>query len=115
MFYLILLGLVAGFLSGLLGIGGGVITVPALYYTFILQGHSEHPMQIAVATSLAAVLITTSVATFVHMRNGKHIILPILGYLLPGLIIGCISGAELAHYLPTTKLRMIFGVVAFLI
>lgn len=101
----LLLGLMSGFLSGLLGIGGGVITVPVLYY---LLGS----MQASIATSLAAIVVTTSVASFIHYRKGQKALHSALGYLLPGLIIGCISGAELAHLLPTPLLRTIFGIVA---
>jgi uncharacterized membrane protein YfcA len=110
------LGGCSGFLAGLLGIGGGVISVPALYYILSWKGHPiEEVMQIAIATSLASVVLTTAISTWTYYQK-KMILYRALGYLLPGLIIGCIigciSGAQLVSLLSGDTLRMIFGSMA---
>ncbi|MBS0625417.1 MAG: sulfite exporter TauE/SafE family protein [Verrucomicrobia bacterium] len=105
----ILIGLVTGILSGMLGIGGGMISVPALYY--LLQFADVAPdrlMQIAVSTSLAATFITTFVAWVSHHRR-KSVLYQPVKYLLPGLLIGCVAGTILAQWMPSTTLRVVFG------
>lgn len=106
------LGLVSGLLGGLLGIGGGVITVPVLYYLFqYITPLPNHVMQVAVSTSLAAGFITSAVSTYVQLRKGA-VQFSILKLLIPGLIFGCIAGAVAAHFLSSVWLREIFGCMA---
>ena len=104
------IGVVSGIIAGLLGIGGGIIIVPALYYTFLTKG-SEHPMQRAIASSLVIIFVTTLFATWLHNKRGKNVNYKILKLLIPGLVIGCIAGAELAYLLPSPILRSIFGAI----
>jgi len=111
---LFILGLLSGLFAGLLGIGGGIISVPVLYYLFSWQ-NLPNAMEVAIATSLAAIFITTLLSTWVHHRKSKGLPFRILGFLVPGLIVGCISGAQLAHLLPGNALRIIFGGMAILI
>jgi uncharacterized membrane protein YfcA len=111
----VLLGLCSGFFAGLLGIGGGVITVPALYYILLWKGASAGGvMQTAIATSLASTMVATALSTLAHRRRGA-IYYNVLGFLVPGLIIGCISGAQLVSLLPGDLLRIIFGCVILVI
>lgn len=111
----ILIGLVTGVLSGLLGIGGGVITVPALYY---LLRYSEVPldllMQISVGTSLAVTFVTSFAAWISHHRKKSIFYLPIK-ILLPGLFIGCTAGSYVAAELSDGVLRAVFGSVGLLL
>ena len=109
-----LLGLVAGVLAGLLGIGGGLIIVPALLFIFSLE---EIPPDIiphiAVATSLATVALTSLVAAYHH--HLKHAVQWRLCLLLaPGLVLGAFAGAQVAHAMPGPLLKTCFGVYALL-
>jgi uncharacterized protein len=108
------LGLASGLLGGLLGIGGGVITVPALYYIFLYSEMMPSKiMQIAVSTSLAAACVTSFMSTLIQMRR-KAIHLSVLNLMAPTLVLGCIIGSLIAHFLPSKDLRLAFGVMALL-
>ena len=108
-------GLFSGLLGGLLGIGGGVVTVPILYFVFEYMGiGGDFVMQVAVSTSLAASVVTSSVATFVQIQN-RMVLFSVLKLILPGLFIGCILGSIAAHVLPSNFLRMIFASMATLL
>ena len=64
-------GLLAGFLTGLLGVGGGVVMVPALYQIFLYQGEpTQTAFTAAVATSLVVMIFTGAYAALIHRRNG---------------------------------------------
>ena len=63
-------GSIGGFLGGLLGLGGGIIFVPALFFIFTLYGiNSDHIMQSAVSTSLASVVITSLSEAIKHNKK----------------------------------------------
>jgi uncharacterized protein len=108
-------GLVAGVLAGLLGIGGGLVIVPAL--TFILVTMSA-PLDIAVpmavATSLATMLLTSASAIWFHDRRGG-VDWPCVIRLGPAVGIGAVIGAWLAVWMPGEMLARVFAVVATLI
>lgn len=108
-------GAMTGVLAGMLGIGGGVITVPLLY--FVLQ-YSPFPkdevMHVAIATALATTFVTSCGAVWSHHQR-KAVLYHTLKWIAPGLAAGCIAGAILTFYLPNTLLRYIFGVVVVLL
>ncbi|MBI3508618.1 MAG: sulfite exporter TauE/SafE family protein [Chlamydiia bacterium] len=111
----ILLGICSGFIGGLLGIGGGVITVPGLYYLLQHYGYGgEHLMQTAISTSLASTCFTALGSSMVHWKR-KAIVPSILKLLFPGLLFGTALGATLAYFLPTESLRIVFGLAALLL
>lgn len=111
----IILGLVSGLLGGLLGIGGGVVTVPVLYFIFLYSGlFGERIMQVAVSTSLAAGLVTSAISTWFQLQKNA-LLFPVLNLMIPGLIFGCIGGSLLAHYITSSLLSQIFGVMAILL
>ena len=93
---ILMTGIIAGLLSGLLGIGGGVIIVPVLIYCY--QAHALFPpdqiMHFAVGTSLAAMILTTAGSLFSHVKHNHYteIALPFFWWLMPGLWIGAWSG-----------------------
>lgn len=106
----ILLGSVAGFSAGLLGIGGGVIVVPGLVYIFqFIPVPPKFIMQIAAGTSLAVMVPTTFCALLTHSRRGT-LIWPLFSQLVLGVVIGAMIGSLLAHIAPSKILRIIFGV-----
>lgn len=106
----VILGLISGLLGGLLGLGGGIVTVPALYYIFLYSGIPDS-MQIAAGTSLAAGFITSGSSTyFQNKRKASHF--PILKRMIPGLIAGCLFGAAISEKIPSEILRIAFGIIA---
>jgi len=108
-FAYVILGLTAGLLSGLIGIGGGTIIVPALV---ILFGLSQHMAQ---GTTLALLVPPIGIlAAWTYYRQG-YVDLPIAGYICLGFIIGGLFGAKLAINLSNIVLERIFGVALLLI
>ena len=104
------LGIIAGILGGLLGIGGGVITVPCLLYLFHWLGYPQpYVMQMAIATSLAAMIFTTTSATWAHNKR-KAVLWDILKKMMPGLVIGSIVGAIIALWISGVLLEIFFGI-----
>lgn len=100
---LIMVGLIAGSIAAALGIGGGVIYVPALVVLFSFDQH------IAQGTSLAIILPTAVVATVAHTRLGNvrwRLAIPIA---VAG-IAGAVVGAWIALSLDAEVLRRLFGV-----
>lgn len=109
------LGAGAGIIAGLLGLGGGIVIVPALLYLFILQGMPDAIlMHMAVATSLATIIFTSVASAWAHHRHNA-VLWPSVLALTPGIILGSIGGAFLAHHLPSNALRTIFGVFEILV
>lgn len=105
----ILFGALTGLLAGLLGIGGGVIAVPVLYYTLGRFGYPDSElMRLAVATSLATTIITAFGASWSHHQK-KAIRFDAFKEILKGLFFGCITGAFVAARLENDLLRYIFG------
>lgn len=103
------LGIVAGILSGLLGISGGVVTIPFLLLIFNLLGFQNfHLMQLAIGTSLAAMSFNSLMSMLSYNRNQK-IVWVIVKNMAPGLILGCILGAFFARALSTLFLQLLFG------
>lgn len=101
--YLILLGVFAGFASGMLGIGGGVIIVPALTLFFVDSIHQ------AIPTSLVVIIPTTIAGTMFHNKMRAMNFQP-LRFLIPTAAIGAIGGVFLKNSLPEDTLRGIFGI-----
>lgn len=118
-FIYFLLGSVVGVLSGLLGIGGGIVVVPALAYIFKHEGISSvFVMHLAVGTSLAIMVCTTMRSLKSHLSQrskGRQEFLAISKKLIPTVIVGVVLGAVFADYLHSSYLRIIFGVVILLI
>jgi len=108
-----LLGIGAGFLSGLLGAGGGLIVVPGLIWVF--QYQSINPaiaMHIAVGTSLATMIPVAIRSLLLHMKHDLPFF-PIYKSMAPGIIIGLLGGGVLAHYIHSRGLEIIFGIFVF--
>src|SRR5436305_15325655 len=104
-FELLLLGAVAGFLAGLLGIGGGMMMVP--FITFILHSRGyppEYTVKMAVATSLATICFTSMASVRAHHRRGA-VLWPIVRAMAPGILVGSLAGAHPPLALSGTGLR----------
>ncbi len=112
---LILLGLTSGLLVGLLGIGGGVVTVPAFLYLFSHYGYHQNAiMHYSIGTSLAIIVVSSIVAVYVY-HNKSGIMWRFIGYLMPGLIVGSITGCIIAFYLSGETLKLIFGIFVIIL
>ena|SRR5471030_1982326 len=105
----IAIGLMAGILSGMFGIGGGVIIVPALMY---LCGFSQLKAQ---GTSLAILLPPVGILAFIsyYKRGAVNVQAGILICIF--LIIGSVFGAKIVNYIPLSILKKTFGVLMILI
>ncbi len=103
-------GIVAGFLAGLFGVGGGLIIVPALMYCFFLQGFDPSiSMHIAIGTSLATIILTSISSTRAHHAHGA-VQWIIVKRMVLGIFIGALLGALLAKNLKAEVLKTIFAV-----
>ncbi len=103
-----LLGAVAGILAGLLGVGGGLVIVPMISYTFALQGVvNEHTHHLALGTSLATIMFTSISSFMTHHKNGA-VIWTIVKYIAPGILLGTFMGSKVASHLPTNTLKTFF-------
>jgi len=111
-----IIGTVAGTLSGLLGIGGGLLVVPAL--AFVFTQHAivvpELVMHVAAGTSLTVMIATTARSMWSHAKKGVHF-WPIYQQLMPGVIVGTVCGAVLAHFLHSKMLGLIFAIFILLV
>ncbi len=109
------IGAFAGIVAGLLGVGGGIILVPAFYYTFTALGYdSPQIMQICVATSLATIVVTSARSVLGHHKKGA-VDWDILRGWAPGIALGAILGVLIASGLKSNSLMMIFGILGLLV
>jgi len=112
---LILVGGVAGVLAGLLGVGGGVLLVPAFFYVFQTLGYDgPQLMQVCLATSLATIILTSARSLLSHNRRGV-VDWQILLRWAPGIAVGAITGVLVASSLRSTILQGLFGVIGIVI
>jgi uncharacterized membrane protein YfcA len=111
---LALMGACAGFLAGLLGIGGGMIMVP--FMTIILEAKhfpADYVVKMAVATSLATICFTSLSSVRAHHQRGA-VLWPVARVLAPGILLGSIIGSQIAVALPTKILSIVFALfIAF--
>ncbi|WP_417656401.1 sulfite exporter TauE/SafE family protein [Pseudidiomarina aestuarii] len=104
-------GVLAGTLAGMLGIGGGLIIVPLLIYLLPILGvDPQLVVQMAVATSLATIVMTTLSSARSHLRHGQVSFFWVRR-LIPGLMVGAVFGAWLATQLKPQWLQRIFAIV----
>lgn len=106
---LILAGLAAGIMSGLLGIGGGTIVIPVLIFIY---GMSQH---LAQGTTLAMLVPPIGLlAAWYYWRNG-NVDIKMAAFLCLGFFVGGLIGAYFANILPDVGLRKIFGIFLLII
>lgn len=107
--FLALLGVVAGVASGVVGIGGGIILVPALVFWFGLSQHQAQGTTLALLVPPIGIL-----AAWAYWKQG-FVDLRIAGLICAGFIIGSVFGAKLSIGVSDQVLQRVFGVTLLLI
>lgn len=103
-------GLLAGFLAGLLGIGGGLVVVPVLFFYFGNQPElAPYAMHLALGSSLAFIVLNSGAAAWIHVRL-EGVQWREARDLSPGLVAGGLVGAAVAGQLSTPVLARAFGI-----
>ncbi len=108
-------GIGGGVLAGLLGVGGGIVIVPALYVALNWAGMDAGiTMKTAVGTSLATIVFTSLSSSFGHHRRGA-LDMALLRLWAPSILIGVLGGALLAGFVSGYVLVAVFAIVAALV
>ncbi len=106
---LVIVGLLAGVLSGLVGLGGGVIIVPALVF---LLGFSQHQAQ---GTSLGILLLPAGIFAVMNYYNKGFIDVKVVLLLFVGFLAGGYFGSKISLSLPEATLKKVFAIALLLI
>ncbi len=101
---LLIIGVFAGFLAGMMGVGGGIVMVPALV---LMLNYGQH---IAQGTSLLCMVPAGGVGAYTHLKLGNVIKELLLGLIL-GIIVGTYIGSNIAYALADAYLRIIFALI----
>ena len=110
-----ILGSISGLLAGLLGISGGVVTVPCLFFIFrLLDFPLAFSMQVAIGTSLAAMVFNAFSSTWAHSRK-KGVVWDLFKGMLLGIILSSLLGAYFGDLLSSLLLELLFGIFACLL
>lgn len=106
-------GSIAGVIAGMLGVGGGIVVVPILFFLFTSQGFApEHIMQMALGTSLGSIMFTSVSSFRAHHRRGA-VHWDIVKKITPGILIGTFSGTWVAALLSTAFLKGFFALFLY--
>lgn len=109
------IGAFAGVLAGLLGVGGGIVLVPAFFHAFRTLGYDgPQLMQICLATSLATIVVTSVRSVLAHHGRGA-VDWAILRGWAPGIVLGAVLGVAVAAALRSSALQLIFALLAGLV
>ena len=106
---LVIVGLLAGVLSGLVGLGGGVIIVPALVF---LLGFSQHQAQ---GTSLGILLLPAGIFAVMNYYKKGYIDVKVVLLLFVGFLLGGYFGSKISLSLPEATLKKVFAIALLLI
>ncbi len=107
------IGAAVGFLAGLLGVGGGMITVPMLVFVFTAKGFpAHHLMHLSLATAMATIPFTSASSVRAHHVRGGVDWRVVRG-MLPGLAAGALLGALVAGAVPSRPLAIFFTAFIF--
>ncbi|SFD27093.1 sulfite exporter TauE/SafE family protein [Tropicimonas isoalkanivorans] len=105
----------AGIMAGLLGVGGGIVIVPTLFWILSLTDFPrELAMHMSVATSLLTIVFTSISSARAHHKRGS-VDVGLLRLWGPGLVLGALTGGLAAKYIDADGLKLIFGGVALLV
>jgi uncharacterized membrane protein YfcA len=106
----LVLGCFAGVMAGLLGVGGGLVIVPMITYTFDIRGMSgEHTYYMALGTSLATIMFT-SISSFAAHHRKKAVLWSVVALITPGILLGTFFGSKAASRIPAGALKLFFVV-----
>lgn len=104
------LGLVSGVIAGLLGVGGGLVMVPAMLWAFAAQGFSaEYSIHMALGTSLAVIVPTSIASLRAHHAHGA-LDWQVVRRITPGILLGTLVGGGISAWLPDHGLKLFFVV-----
>ncbi|MCC6304308.1 MAG: sulfite exporter TauE/SafE family protein [Rhodobacteraceae bacterium] len=113
--FLLLIGAFSGVISGLLGVGGGIVLVPAFFHAFGSLGYGgPQLMQLCIGTSLATIVFTSIRSGLGHHRKGAVDWAMLRGW-APGLATGAVIGVLLAARLDSSVLQGVFGALGAVI
>jgi uncharacterized membrane protein YfcA len=102
-YVILLVGLVAGVASGMFGIGGGAVIVPALVAIL------HYDQKLAVGTSLGALLLPVGLPGVLRYNSEGVLDLPVAGVVAVGLLLGAVVGAKIALGLPSKTVKRLYG------
>lgn len=102
------LGLIAGVFSGMLGIGGGTITIPGMFLLLEVEQHT------AQGVALGAMLLAALVGAFIHRRQ-KNMDLTVAMWIAPGAVVFSLLGAWAAGAIMAEWLTRVFAIVLLII
>jgi uncharacterized membrane protein YfcA len=104
---LLMIGLFAGMLSGLIGVGGGIIIVPALVF---FLGFSQHEAQ---GTSLGLLLLPIGILAVLNYYHKGFIDVKYVGIMAIGFLVGGFVGSKIALVISETLIKRIFAIILF--
>lgn len=104
---LLVIGLAAGMLSGLIGVGGGIIIVPTLIF---LAGFSQ---KMAQGTSLGLLMLPVGILAVLNYYRQGHINVSYIGLMAIGFVVGGFLGSKLAIAISEDALKKIFAIILF--
>lgn len=109
----LVIGLLAGFVAGLLGVGGGLVLVPVLTWVFAHAGFpAAYNIHLALGTSLATIVFTSIASLRAHHRHGA-VRWEVVRRITPGIVLGTLAGSLAAAWLPDRGLRLFFTLFLF--
>ena len=107
----LLSGALAGLMAGLLGVGGGLVIVPALAMLFARHGFiADSVMHYAVGTSLATIIPTSISSLLAHQRRAS-VYWAVVRSMMPGILLGALASAWLAKQLSSADMALVFAVL----
>jgi uncharacterized membrane protein YfcA len=111
----LLSGALAGLMAGLLGIGGGLVIVPALAMLFAWHGFiADSVMHYAVGTSLATI-IPTSISSLLSHQRRSSVQWAVVRSMVPGILLGALASAWLAKQMSSAEMALVFAVFVLLV
>jgi uncharacterized membrane protein YfcA len=110
------IGVLAGLMAGVLGIGGGIAVVPGLFLIFELTHFvpDQITMHVAAGTSLTIMIFTSLASLGAHFKLGD-ILWSVYKQLGPGIFIGALTGGVIAEFIPTQWLKVLFALFLFIV